>query len=313
MRKLQGVIAAVATPLSDDLSIDHNHLVSHCRWLLEQGGCNGINLLGTTGEATSFSATRRVEAMRAIARSGLPLERFMVGTGAAALEDSVHLTTEAKALGFAGALLLPPFYYKGIAADGLVAYVETVVERVGREGLRLYLYHFPQNSGVPYSIDVVARLRERYPDVLLGLKDSSGDLEYAATLTRKLEGFAVFPSAEASLARAKELGFAGCISATANVTGPFAQRAWSATGAAAEEGLTKAVEIRAAIAQFPLVAAVKGSLALLKGEPGWRSVIPPLSPLSDDQLAELEKALSATALLTHGDGVTSDGVRAQSA
>jgi 4-hydroxy-tetrahydrodipicolinate synthase len=296
MGKLQGVIAAVATPLSDSLTIDHNRLVSHCRWLLGQGGCDGINLLGTTGEATSFSTAARIAAMQAIARSGLPLDRFMVGTGAAALEDAVRLTAEAKALGFAGALLLPPFYYKGIPADGLIAYVDAVIERVGRGGLQLYLYHFPQNSGVPYDIDVVARLREVYPDVILGLKDSSGDLEYAAALTRNLKGFAVFPSAEASLGRARELGFAGCISATANITGPFAQRAWSGTGADADEGLAQAVGIRAAIAQFPLVAAVKASLAFLTGEFTWRRVMPPLSSLSAEQLVALERALRTTAL-----------------
>jgi 4-hydroxy-tetrahydrodipicolinate synthase len=313
MGKLQGVIAAVATPLSGNLSIDHNRLLSHCRWLLGQGGCDGINLLGTTGEATSFSTAARIDAMQAIARSGLPLDRFMVGTGAAALEDAVRLTAEAKALGFAGALLLPPFYYKGIAADGLVAYVDAVIERVGRDGLQLYLYHFPQNSGVPYGVDVVARLREAYPDVILGLKDSSGDLEYAAALTRNLEGFAVFPSAEASLGRARELGFAGCISATANVTGPFAQCVWSGTAAEADEGLVQAVEIRAAIAQFPLVAAVKASIALLTGEPNWRKVMPPLSQLSDDQLGALKRALSATALMAHGGWETADVAHEQSA
>ncbi|SDR57712.1 4-hydroxy-tetrahydrodipicolinate synthase [Rhizobiales bacterium GAS191] len=297
MGKLQGVIAAVATPLKEDRSIDLERLIGHCRWLLADGGCDGINLLGTTGEATSFSVAARIDAMQAIAGSGLPLECFMVGTGAAALADAVRLTAEAKALGFAGALLLPPFYYKGIDADGLVAYVEAVVERVGRDGLPLYLYHFPQNSGVPYSIDVVARLREAHADVVLGLKDSSGDLEYSAALVRRLEGFAVFPSAEASLGRARELGFAGCISATANVTGPFAQRAWSGSAAVAREGLAGAVEIRAAIAQFPLVAAVKASLALLTEEPAWRTVMPPLSPLSEDELGALDRALRATALM----------------
>jgi 4-hydroxy-tetrahydrodipicolinate synthase len=161
MTKLQGVIAAAATPLGPDLAIDLERLVAHCRWLLGEGGCDGINLLGTTGEATSFPVEARLAAMKAIARSGLPLDRFMVGTGAAALDDAVRLTAEAKSLGFAGALLLPPFYYKGIDADGLVAYVEAVIAKVGPAGLALYLYHFPQNSGVPYTIEVVTRLRKR--------------------------------------------------------------------------------------------------------------------------------------------------------
>ncbi|MGN6468552.1 MAG: dihydrodipicolinate synthase family protein [Rhizobiaceae bacterium] len=220
MPTLSGVIAAAATPVREDLSIDLDHLVEHCRWLLGDGGCDGINLLGTTGEATSFSTEQRIAAMRAVARAGLPLDRFMVGTGAAALADACALTAEAKALGFAGALLLPPFYYKGLDAEGVVAYVEALIGKVGAEGLKLYLYHFPANSAVPYTPEIVARLRNAHPEQLLGLKDSSGDLDYSAGLARDLPGFAVFPSAEASLGRAAELGFAGCISATANVPGP---------------------------------------------------------------------------------------------
>ncbi|MGN6583324.1 MAG: dihydrodipicolinate synthase family protein, partial [Rhizobiaceae bacterium] len=157
MPTLSGVIAAAATPVREDLSIDLDHLVEHCRWLLGDGGCDGINLLGTTGEATSFSTEQRIAAMRAVARAGLPLERFMVGTGAAALADACALTAEAKALGFAGALLLPPFYYKGLDAEGVVAYVEALIGKVGAEGLKLYLYQFPANSAVPYTPEIVAR------------------------------------------------------------------------------------------------------------------------------------------------------------
>lgn len=297
MNALKGVIAAAATPLNDDLSIDLDRLVAHCAYLLGEGGCDGVNLLGTTGEATSFSLDQRLAAMRAVASSGLPLSRFMVGTGAAALDDAVRLTGQAKELGFAGALLLPPFYYKGIGDDAPVAYVTSVIARVGADGLPLYLYHFPANSGVPYAPEAVRRLRDAFPDTVLGLKDSSGDLDYSAGLARDLPGFAVFPSAEAAIGRAAELGFAGCISATANVTGPFAQAAFSgATEAERAQGLADAVAIRAAIAKFPLVAAVKETLALMAGEEGWRRLMPPLAVLSREQSAALSAALGETAL-----------------
>ena len=297
MHTLSGVIAAAATPVRADHSIDLDHLIEHCRWLLGDGGCNGINLLGTTGEATSFSTDQRIAAMRAVAKAGLPLDRFMVGTGAAALADASALTAEAKALGFAGALLLPPFYYKGLDADGVVGYVEALIGKVGAKGLSLYLYHFPANSGVPYTPEIVSRLRNAHPEQVLGLKDSSGDLDYSAGLARGLPGFAVFPSAEASLGRAAELGFAGCISATANVTGPYAQIAWSGSDAAAKkEALDNAVTIRAIIARFPLVASVKSALALLTGREDWAKVMPPLTELSERQKAELADALSTSAL-----------------
>jgi len=292
MPTLSGVIAAAATPVRDDLSIDLDHLIEHCRWLLGDGGCDGINLLGTTGEATSFPVEQRIAAMRSVAKAGLPLDRFMVGTGAAALDDASALTAEAKALGFAGALLLPPFYYKGLDADGVVSYVEALIGKVGAQGLHLYLYHFPANSGVPYTPEIVARLRNAHPEQVLGLKDSSGDLDYSAGLARALPGFAVFPSAEASLGRAGELGFAGCISATANVTGPYAQIAWSGSDEGTKkEALDNAVDIRAIVARFPLVASIKSALALLTGREGWARTMPPLTALSEKQ-----KALSTSAL-----------------
>lgn len=288
---LKGVIAAAATPLNDDLTIDLDHLVRHCRWLLDAGGCDGINLLGTTGEATSFSVDQRLAAMRAVARAGLPLSRFMVGTGAAAADDAVRLTAEAKTLGFAGALMLPPFYFKGVSEDGVLDYVTRVIDSVGASDLRLYLYHFPQNSGVPFTIEVVARLRQRFPDVLVGLKDSSGDLAYSAALAALLPGFEVFPSAEGSIARAAELGFAGCISATANITGPLASAAFQDPAASAL--LERAVHIRAAIAAYPLVAAVKAALAIISGNEGWNRLLPPLMALSREQSAGLRLGLAA--------------------
>jgi 4-hydroxy-tetrahydrodipicolinate synthase len=297
MNMLRGVIAAAATPLTDDHAIDLDRLVGHCRYLLNEGGCDGINLLGTTGEATSFSLDQRLAAMRAIARSGLPLSRFMVGTGAAAFEDACRLTAEARSLGYAGALLLPPFYYKAIGTEAVVAYVTAVIERVGRDGLPLYLYHFPANSGVPYTPEAVARLRDRFPDTLKGLKDSTGDLDYSGSLAKSLPGFDVFPSAEAAIGKAAELGLAGCISATANVTGPFAQAAFTAkTGADKDAALADAVRIRAEIAKFPLVAAVKETLALLSGEVTWRRMMPPLSPLAAAEREALARALASTAL-----------------
>lgn len=296
MTALHGVIAAAATPLSDDLSIDLDGLVEHCRYLLGDGGCDGINLLGTTGEATSFGVDQRIAAMRAVARSGLDLRRFMVGTGTAALDDTARLTAEAKELGFAGALVLPPFYYKGLDAAGLFAYVAALIGHVGAAGLPLYLYHFPANSGVPFTPDIVRRLREAFPETVLGLKDSSGDLDYSAGLAAMLPGFAVFPSAEGALGRAAELGFAGCISATANLTGPFAQAAWSGSGEARAAGLAKAVELRGLIAKFPLVASVKAALAWSSGKAGWSRTMPPLSPLGAAEVEALAASLVSAGL-----------------
>jgi 4-hydroxy-tetrahydrodipicolinate synthase len=296
MNGLKGVIAATPTPLDPDLSIDGGRLIEHCRWLLSpQGGCDGINLLGTTGEATSFSVEQRIDAMRIVAGSGLPLTRMMVGTGASALADAVTITKAARELGFAGALLLPPFYYKGIDEESLASYVGQVIERAGAAGLKIYLYHIPQNTGVPYPADAIARLLDRFPDTIAGLKDSAGDLAFSRALAARFPGFAVFPSSEGSLTEWKRSGFAGCISATTNVTGALSRIAWQnpesevGTNAAAA-----AVAIRTVLGGFPLMASVKAALAAMKGDPAWERLMPPLRPLSPaeraDLFAKLEKA-----------------------
>ncbi|WP_343712646.1 dihydrodipicolinate synthase family protein [Inquilinus sp.] len=295
MPKLSGVIAAAATPLRDDLSIDHDKLVAHCRWLLNDGGCDAVNLLGTTGEATSFSVEQRLAAMRAVAEAGLPMHRFMVGTGASALEDAVRLTLAAKAFGFAGALLLPPFYYKGIDDESLAAYVDTVIAQVGGEGLGLYLYHIPQNTGVPWPIEVVAALAERHPETLLGLKDSSGDIAYSTDLAKRVPGIAVFPSSEATLGMAQARGFAGCISATTNVTGPLARVAYHQAGTPeAEAAVAAAAALRAALSSVTLVPAVKDTLAEIHGDASWRRPHPPLRALNDAERGMLREALAKT-------------------
>ncbi len=177
MPRLEGIFAAAATPLKPDYGIDEERLVRHCRWLLGEGGCDGVNLLGTTGEATSFSVAERLSAMRAVAEAGLPMTRFMVGTGAAAMQDAITLTRAARELGFSGALLLPPFYYKGISEEALEAYVSKVIESACEGDFGLYLYHIPQMSAVPYSIPLVQKLAARFPGTLAGIKDSTGNLE----------------------------------------------------------------------------------------------------------------------------------------
>ena len=126
-KTLSGVIAAVATPIEESGAPDIARAVKLARFLLDNG-CDGLNVLGTTGEATSFSREERMAVMSAYKADGLPLSRLMVGTGAAAVADAVALTRHAAELGFAGALVLPPFYYKGVPDDGLAAYIGALVQ-----------------------------------------------------------------------------------------------------------------------------------------------------------------------------------------
>jgi 4-hydroxy-tetrahydrodipicolinate synthase len=274
--KLRGVIGAVATPVAEDGSPDTARATKLARVLLDNG-CNGLNVLGTTGEATSFSLEERKRVMDAYKAAGLPLDRMMVGTGASATADAVALTRYASELGFAGALVLPPFYYKGVPDDGLVAYIDTIVKATAGKPIPIYLYHYPQQSGLHWHVALVKRLLDIFGTRIVGLKDSSGDMNYAREAAAIGQHFDVFPSTEAVLLDARSGAFAGCISATANLNADLCQLAW---GKGDKAALDAAVTIRKLFDGKPLVSGVKSLLSHIHGDPALARVKPPLAQFS---------------------------------
>lgn len=289
--ELRGVVAAAPTPVTADFEPDLARFVMLCRWLLDNG-CHALNVCGTTGEATSFTLKQRMAIMSAAAEN-LPLRRLMTGTGAASVGDAVVLTKHAAALGFAGALLLPPFYYKGVSDDGIVGYFARVVAATADEPIDLYLYNFPQLSCVAYTLQLIERLRGEFGGRIVGLKDSSGDLDYAAKVTAISPDFAVFPSTEAVLLRARAGEFAGCISGSANVTSALSARAFDQGDRAA---LDTVCAIRTLVSRKPIIPSVKAVLAEWLGDPALERVIPPLTPLAAGDKRNLLREVAALVL-----------------
>jgi 4-hydroxy-tetrahydrodipicolinate synthase len=280
---LRGVIAAIPTATDENNEPDLARSVALARYLLDTG-CDGLNVLGTTGEATSFSLLQRQRLMSAYKGADLPLGRLMAGTGAASLGDAIALTQHAAGLGFAGALVLPPFYYKGVPDDGLAAYLAAIVEATSDQPIPIYLYHFPAMSGVPWHPGLVRRLRETHGSRLAGLKDSSGDMAYAREVAGIAPDLAVFPSTEAALLEARDGPFAGCISATANLNADLCARTWRSGD---RDALATAVAIRSLFDGKPLVAGVKALVAHIHGDPAWARVMPPLAPFSAAERASV--------------------------
>ena len=281
--KLHGVIAAIATAVDEEGEPDCARSTALARFLLANG-CDGLNVLGTTGEATSFSLEQRRRVMTAYRDAGLPLDRLMVGTGAASVADAVALTRHAAELGFAGALLLPPFYYKGVPDDGLLAYVETIVAATAARPIPIYLYHFPAQSGLPWRVTLVGRLLDAFGTRIVGLKDSSGDMAYARAAAAVSPDFKVFPSTEAVLMEARAGAFAGCISATANLNADLCARAWRDGDAGA---LDAAVSIRKLFDGKQLVPGVKALIAHIHRDAAWARVHPPLTAFSAGERATI--------------------------
>jgi 4-hydroxy-tetrahydrodipicolinate synthase len=271
-----GVVAAIATPVQATGAPDTERATKLARFLLDNG-CDGLNVLGTTGEATSFSLAERKEVMSAYKAAGLPLAGLMVGTGAAAVADAIALTRHAAELGFGGALVLPPFYYKGVPDDGLVAYIDAIIAATAQQPIPLYLYHFPAQSGLPWHIDLVRRLLAAHGSRIVGLKDSSGDMDYARSIAALSPDFDVFPSTEACLLDARGGAFAGCISATANLNADLCARAFRTGDKAA---LDAAVTIRDLFKGKALVSGIKALLAHIHRDEALARTKPPLTAFS---------------------------------
>ena len=293
--RITGVLSPVVTPFKADLSPDTERFVRQCKWLVANKV--GLAVFGTNSEANSLAAGERMELLEKLIEAGVPAARMMPGTGCCALTDSVTLTAHAVKLGCAGALMLPPFYYKGVSDEGLFRNYAEIVERVGDARLQIYLYHIPQVTQVPISLKLIERLLKAYPKNIAGTKDSSGDWNNTkATLDAfAKDGFDVFPGSETFLLAGMRNGGKGCISATANVNPQAIDHLYanwqSAEADALQSGLDK---IRNIFQKYPMIPAMKYAIAHWSGHAAWGTVRPPLIEVNAEQsaalIAELKQA-----------------------
>ena len=298
--RIEGVLAPVVTPFRADLSIDAQRLIRHCRWLVTQN-C-GLAVFGTNSEANSLSVEERLALLDALIEAKINPANMMPGTGCCAITDSVRLTARAVELGCAGVLMLPPFYYKGVSDDGLFRNFSEIIERVGNARLRIYLYHIPPVSQVSISLPLIERLLKAFPGTIAGIKDSSGDWKNTEAMLRAFPGVLdVFAGSEAFLLANMRNGGKGCISATANINpaaihGLYAH--WRDSDA--DERQARLNDLRFAMQKFPMIPALKHTVARFGSDAGWKTVRPPLTALSSEQAAQLDAELDKQAFAMPG-------------
>ncbi|WP_176079781.1 dihydrodipicolinate synthase family protein [Paraburkholderia tropica] len=286
--RIRGVLAPVVTPFHADLSPNTEAFVEHCRWLVASGA--GLAIFGTNSEANSLSVAERIALTEALINAGVPSSTMMPGTGTSAITDTVELTRHAVQAGAAGVLMLPPFFYKNLSDDGLFAYYSEVIERVGDSRMALYLYNIPALSGVPITLNLIERLFARYPTVMAGVKDSSGDWSNTKAMIDEFaaDGLDIFPASEALLSDALAIGGAGCISATANVNPgniSLLVKTWNSEGATALQ--QKVTTIRKIFQSVPMIPAMKHTIAHWLEDDAWRVVRPPLMAFDETAGAKL--------------------------
>jgi len=302
VKRIEGVLSPVITPFGKDYAPDAKRFVAHCRWLL-RSGCAGLAVFGTNSEANSMSVAEKRQLLEALVAGGVEPSALMPGTGHSALSDSIELTRAAVQMGCAGVLMLPPFYYKGVSDEGLYRNFAEIIERVGDDRLQLYLYHIPPVSQVAITLNLIEKLLSKYPGIVAGVKDSSGDWANTKAMLDNFAkgGFDVFAGSETFLLDNMRNGGKGCITATGNINpGPIANvyKNWkSADADQLQAGITATRKI---VQKQPMIPALKTAVAHFGNDPQWKTCRPPLVELTSSQEQELIKDLKAAGFTMPG-------------
>jgi 4-hydroxy-tetrahydrodipicolinate synthase len=288
---LRGVFAAAVTPLDSDYSPDLDGLEKLINFLASRG-CQGVLLMGTTGEGPSLSISEREQAFMSVrlhimARSSL---QYLAGTGTPSLEDSIYLTKKAFDYGFKGVVVLPPYYYRKASEDGLFNWYQQVIKKsVPSDGMLLG-YHIPAVSGVSISLDLISRMKDAFPEQFVGIKDSSGDPAWASALGSRFgSDLVVLTGNDRLFTHALRSNASGCITALANVISPLLRKLWDHH----QEGYVD-VETQETINHYrdfldrypPAPATLKLLLSRVYEFPSWK-LKPPLQEIASSKVDEI--------------------------
>ena len=284
MLKINGVFSAALTPLNQDYSINLKSYLSHCQWLLKQN-LSGLGIFGTTGEANAFNVDEKIQALEFIIDNINP-KYLMPGTGQCSLKDTIKLTKKCSELKVRAVLVLPPFFYKGVSDDGVIEYYKKVVEEVGDNNLQYILYNIPQNTGVSISFDVIENLIKLYPNNIVGMKDSSGDLDNMLKITKFFDDFSLFSGSDSLALKVCKHGGAGAITATSNISGRLlsfiVKNYRDETSIDNFQQLQNLQEnIRQTLFNHEPVSALKAFMSVKLGKDEWNRVTPPLQRISN--------------------------------
>jgi 4-hydroxy-tetrahydrodipicolinate synthase len=286
---LSGVYAAAITPLNSNLSPDLA-AIPHYLDFLAQRGCHGALILGTTGEGPSFEAQERIAIFKAATkvRSMHPNFRLLAGTGTPSLAETALLSKSAFDLGYQGVVVLPPYYFHQATDEGLYDWFRTLIHRAAPEDGTIFGYHFPAQARVGFSLDLLVRLRDSFPNQFVGIKDSTSTSEYAVQTQQVFDDeFVILVGNDRNLSKSIENGAAGCITALANLESPNLRAIWEQkrAGESADQEQAQIDAKRSVLEKYPPNAAsIKAILSKQHDFPHW-PVRPPLTPIEEDRLA----------------------------
>ena len=277
MNKIKGIYAASMSVFNSDLSLNIEKTLSHAEKIIDQG-CHGVAIFGSTGQAQLISISEKISLLNQLSKSKYN-DKYLIGTGLNSLNETINLMSVASSLNFNDFLIMPPAYYK-YGDKEVIKFYSKVIEAMPDS--RIILYNFEKLCGYKFSIECVKELVKKFPKQIVGVKDSSYNLYEHL----RIDNFSVFPGAESKLLKGLELGCAGIITATCNVTASLARKVYDDF---IEEKKQTANEmlcnVRNTFEKFNLISGLHSFMS--NEDEIYKNVLPPVSLLSEKDKHQL--------------------------
>jgi len=285
MHKINGIYSAALTPINDDLSINKNLYLEHCQYLMKQGH-DGLAIFGTTGEANSFSIKEKCDTIDFLLSNNLDSNLLIPGTGSSSVEDAIQLTKFAEKNKSRAVLLLPPFYYKNVSDEGIINYFRKIIETVGSSDFHYLLYNIPQTTSVVLNFNIIETLLKLYPNNIVGIKDSSGNIDSMLKTVKYFQDLALFCGHDSLALKIYKRGGAGAITAGTNIAGRLLSFIINNINKEKEiedfnsyQALLE--KIRETITLEEPISVMKAYFSIINKNADWNKVMPPLKSLDN--------------------------------
>ena len=279
----KGVYAASLSMFNDDNSLNIEATVDHAESIIKSG-LHGVFFFGSTGQSQLISTSEKKELIAKIANHKLK-KNFFLGTGCNSLKENIELVKYAMEYDFRDFLIMPPAYYKGNTDEGILNFYSLLIKAAPK--IKIILYNFEKLSGFKFSAEFIKKLVKKYPDNIIGCKDSS----YNLFENLRLPNFLMFPGSEAKLLKGLELGCSGCISAVTNVTHSLARKVFDDfEKKETQSNNDKLIAVRETFDQYNLISALHSFLSIK--DHNYAKVLPPLILLSQEKQKELINKLN---------------------
>ena len=282
MSKIKGIYAASMSLFNKDLSLNISKTITHAEKLIDQG-CHGVAIFGSTGQAQLISVSEKISLLNELSKSQHK-DKYLIGTGLNSLSETINLMKIATSLNFNDFLIMPPAYYK-YGDKEVLEFYSRVIDAAPNS--KIILYNFEKLCGYKFSIECVEELVKKFPKQIVGVKDSS----YNLYENLKIDNFSVLPGSELKLLKGLELGCAGIITATCNVTAGLSRKVYEDFVEKKPQTMNEMLsDVRSAFDRFNLISGLHSFMS--DEDEIYKNVLPPVSLLSKKDKQQLIEDLN---------------------